>query len=261
MLARYKDAALARLDRVVYSSRAASVTEVVAFGPEEIPLDAASVAFISGGYFKQKGSATTIVDANYAVLGGEGMGLLAGACKDVCACTIIRFGGLNAPIERPDCALISSPAFLTHARLLGDARGRRGDIEAAVYELVRRMRCERNGPSACTHSRFVTEIRRLINEQPAQRISLASIARELYVSPFTASRLFHRETGIRLRDYALRLRLRKAVNLLTSTSKSLTTLAIDLGFYDEPHFSNAFRSEFGEPPQSVRKYCTRSDFC
>jgi AraC family transcriptional regulator len=108
---------------------------------------------------------------------------------------------------------------------------------------------------------LVTQIRRLINDQTSTRIPLAAIAREFYVSRFMVSRVFHRETGMRLRDYALRLRLRRSLSLLLHTNISLTDVAMELGFYDEPHFSKAFRNEFGMSPQSVRKYCTRSDFC
>jgi transcriptional regulator GlxA family with amidase domain len=36
--------------------------------------------------------------------------------------------------------------------------------------------------------------------------------------------------------------------------KNLTAIAIDLGFYDESHFSKSFRAEFGISPHNVRKY-------
>jgi AraC-like DNA-binding protein len=151
------------------------------------------------------------------------------------------------------CAIVSARAFLLQAQILRDARASPRGAEPRVFDLL----AELHGASALAtrnQSRVVTEIRRLLNESPSRHLALEAIAREFYMSPFTVSRLFHRETGMRLRDYSSRLRLRKALHLLMNSRKTLTSIAIDLGFYDESHFSKAFRAEFGVSPHSVRKY-------
>jgi len=246
---------MARLERLVYRSDAATITDVVACGPEEIHLDASSVTFVRSGYFARRPNQTaTFVDPNYAIFGGGSECLIAGACKHICACTVIAYAGAPySSLPKAGCALASSRAFFLHAQLLNDARLRRHIPDTAISTLLSEMRDDA-AAAPCMHSRLVTEIQRLLNESPSRRVPLETIAGELYMSPFTISRLFHRETGIRLRDYASRLRLRKALNMLVHSPKNLTSIAIDLGFYDESHFSKAFRAEFGVPPYSVRKY-------
>ena len=250
---------MALLERVVYKSSSTSVADVLAYGSEEILVGAASVAFVRSGFFTERGQ-SAIVDMNYVVAGGPDECLVGGVSNHICACTIVTYAGLDRPPLPPGCSPTSSRAFFLHARLLTDARLHRGDPDSEAQGLLYEMRGAVQAPHACAHSHLVNEIRRLINEQPFKRVSLESLAHRFYMSPFSVSRVFHRETGMRLRDYTVRLRLRKALNLLIHSRKSLTGVAIDLGFYDEPHFSKAFRSEFGISPQSVRKYCTRSDF-
>jgi transcriptional regulator GlxA family with amidase domain len=42
--------------------------------------------------------------------------------------------------------------------------------------------------------------------------------------------------------------LRKALNLILDGATGLTDIAMELGFYDEPHFSKSFQAEFGISP-------------
>jgi transcriptional regulator GlxA family with amidase domain len=58
--------------------------------------------------------------------------------------------------------------------------------------------------------------------------------------------------GMPLRDYIRDLRLRRAHNLLQTSAMSITTIAIDAGFYDLPHFDKAFRHRIGLSPQAYR---------
>ncbi|HKU67655.1 MAG TPA: AraC family transcriptional regulator [Candidatus Baltobacteraceae bacterium] len=245
---------MARLERVVYRSPSACVLDVIAYGAEEIALEPDSVAFVRSGYFAMRSNQTSaIVDPNYVIFAGASECLFSGACKHISACTIVRYGDGAAASSVPGCAIASPRTFFLQAQLLHDARLGRRNPEPQISKLLYEM----SGDSAivsCAHSRLVTEIRRLLNESPSKRVSLDAIAGEFYTSPFTVSRVFHRETGMRLRDYSSRLRLRKALQLLLHSRKNLTSIAIDLGFYDESHFSKAFRAEFGVCPYSVRKY-------
>lgn len=244
---------MARLERVVYRSDRAALVDVVTYGAEEIPLDSSSIAFVRSGYYaKRFNQVIAILDPNYAVFGSASECLLAGACKHICACTIVRYAD-GIDVRAPaGCAIASSRAFLMQAQLLHECERRHG-FEPAIFDLLREMRGDAAAaPSA--HSRLVTEIRRRLNDSPSKHLPLETLAAEFYMSPFTVSRMFHRETGMRLRDYSSRLRLRKALNLLMHSRKNLTGIAIDLGFYDESHFSKSFRAEFGISPHSVRKY-------
>ena len=55
-----------------------------------------------------------------------------------------------------------------------------------------------------------------------------------------------------LRGYLGRLRARLAAERLARGAPDLTELALDLGFADHAHFTNAFRREWGVPPSRLR---------
>jgi transcriptional regulator GlxA family with amidase domain len=103
-------------------------------------------------------------------------------------------------------------------------------------------------PRRHDRSYMICAIKELVNQSLSKPVSLATLAKQFYLSPFAVSRSFHQETGISLRRYVQRLRLRKALILMLEQGTTLREIAAALGFYDEPHFSKAFHAEFGMPP-------------
>lgn len=66
---------------------------------------------------------------------------------------------------------------------------------------------------------------------------------------YTFNKIYH----IRPIDYLIRLRLRKAVNLLLS-GVSVTETAINVGYRDPLYFSRLYKKYFGiSPSQTLRK--------
>jgi AraC-like DNA-binding protein len=63
--------------------------------------------------------------------------------------------------------------------------------------------------------------------------------------------------GLSLRRYAKRLRARIAADRLATGARDLTELALDLGYADHSHFTNAFRQEWGLPPSRFRARVSR----
>jgi AraC family transcriptional regulator len=92
-----------------------------------------------------------------------------------------------------------------------------------------------------------------VNERFESPPSLGELARSLGCSPFHLSRTFHTSAGLSLRRYAVRLRTRLAANRLATEQHDLTELALDLGYADHSHFTNAFRKEWGLPPSRFRE--------
>ncbi len=83
-------------------------------------------------------------------------------------------------------------------------------------------------------------------------LCLTEIAAAFGMSPFTLCRVFHRHAGLPVHRYRVRLRLRHALDRLAGGERDLTGLALDLGFSDHSHLTNAFRAEFGVPPSAFR---------
>lgn len=96
-----------------------------------------------------------------------------------------------------------------------------------------------------------------VNRALAQPPLLREIAAACGLSPFAASRIFHRHAGISLRAYIKRLRLRNALQRV-ERGDDIASIAHDFGFCDHAHFSNAFRAEFGVTPTECRLRATSS---
>jgi AraC family transcriptional regulator len=89
--------------------------------------------------------------------------------------------------------------------------------------------------------------------RPQSPPALDGLAARLGCSPYHLCRVFSRAHGTPMRRYLDRLRLRLALPRLAAGEPDLTGLALDLGYADHSHFSNAFRREFGLAPSAARK--------
>lgn len=99
---------------------------------------------------------------------------------------------------------------------------------------------------------WVHDIETLLSRRCGERLSLAGIGEEIGLSAYHVCRLFHRQTGLKLHQYQLRLRLRAALAEVQDSRRPLTDIALDAGFSSHSHFSAAFGREFGVAPSALR---------
>lgn len=116
-----------------------------------------------------------------------------------------------------------------------------------------RARAAPRTPAARREHRDLAEAAKLsLNRSVASPPSLGELSAGLGCSPFHLSRTFHAEVGLPLRRYHARLRAHAAAERLAAGEQDLTGLALDLGFADHSHFTNAFRQAWGVPPSRFR---------
>jgi AraC family transcriptional regulator len=99
--------------------------------------------------------------------------------------------------------------------------------------------------------RLADDLSQLIAAEYRYAHCLAELTRRCGASPFHASRVFRRVTGLSIHRQLNRLRLREALFRLPEMQGQLVELALDLGFSSHSHFSNAFKAEFGHTPSSL----------
>lgn len=272
--------------RVLWESPGAAVHDfrcrahVHAEGPEE-PNPTHSVVFVRRGVFQRTWRRDHLVaDANQVLFFNAGEAYRFGhpvAGGD--DCTILAFAtdravelvGRYAPAaaERPHApfvlghALSSRRAARLHYELLARIREVPGGLEiddvlaeladegiACAYQ-VPASRTER--PRAAARHRELVEATRLaLGGRVESPPRLAELATALGCSPFHLSRTFREVAGLSLRRYVGRLRARAAAERLADGAEDLTALALDLGYADHSHFTNAFRREWGIPPSAFR---------
>lgn len=84
----------------------------------------------------------------------------------------------------------------------------------------------------------------------AQPVSLQTLAALCGLSRFQFLRRFQQHTGMTPHAWLKRLRLEQACRLLAQPAPNLAQVAAEVGFYDQSHFSRAFRQAFGVAPSA-----------
>src|SRR5258708_32374844 len=95
---------------------------------------------------------------------------------------------------------------------------------------------------------------RMIKEDIAADLSVATIAARHRIKPRWIQRLFERE-GMTFTEYVLAQRLARAHRLLTDpryANQKISTIAFNVGFGDLSYFNRAFRRRYGAAPSELR---------
>jgi AraC-like DNA-binding protein len=93
----------------------------------------------------------------------------------------------------------------------------------------------------------------LLREHLDGDLALADLAKECGLSPGRFMHAFKKSFGVPVRRYLLYKRLEAAKSLLSHSKKSLLTVALELGFSDQPAFNRSFREIVGTSPGRWRR--------
>jgi len=85
-------------------------------------------------------------------------------------------------------------------------------------------------------------------------IDIEKICAEMYVSSSTLRRKFNRYLGMPPKAYLLKLRMNKAIDLLTDGNYSVKETAELCGFSDEKYFARMIKSRYGYAPSVLKQY-------
>jgi transcriptional regulator GlxA family with amidase domain len=99
------------------------------------------------------------------------------------------------------------------------------------------------------------EVRRAIEalrDTYTQQFDLDRFARTVGLSKYYLEKVFKKATGMSPYQYAIQLRVERAKFLLASTPRSIIDISMELGFFDQSHFTNAFRHFTGTSPLAYR---------
>ena len=84
-------------------------------------------------------------------------------------------------------------------------------------------------------------------------LAVADLAGRAGLSPSQLQREFRRLFRMTVGDYILRLRLLMARRRLRATSDAVGRIATECGFYDQAHFTRAFKRHTGQTPLEYRR--------
>ena len=100
----------------------------------------------------------------------------------------------------------------------------------------------------------VEQIVNYFEDHYSEKISLDTIAENMYLSPFYISRIFKSETGDTPIRHLIHIRLERARELLVQDREmSIQEVAAAVGYEDAYHFSKLFKKHYGKSPSQIRK--------
>lgn len=108
----------------------------------------------------------------------------------------------------------------------------------------------------CSNQQWRPEIRtavRMIQEQYTTTIKLADLAKVIGFTEAYLSVLFKKETGETLMDFIIRLRMKKARELLRDPSMKIYEVSEAVGYADANYFGKLFKKVEGIYPQEYKK--------
>jgi AraC-like DNA-binding protein len=94
---------------------------------------------------------------------------------------------------------------------------------------------------------------RYIESHAGEPLALAAVAGEVGLSPFHFLRSFRRAIGVTPHQYLMRMRLVRAVALLSETELPVTEIGYEAGWADLSNFTRTFRRDVGCSPREFRR--------
>lgn len=129
----------------------------------------------------------------------------------------------------------------------------RGLVCLALVEATRQLA----SPSKAGPTELVAAAEAYLSEHLAEPVRMNDLARHLGLSRARVFELFKSATGLTPNDYLIRQRIDRGCQLLTTTKRSVTDIALACGFSSSQYFSNVFWKYTRMRPTEYRRKYTR----
>ncbi|MCL2125952.1 MAG: AraC family transcriptional regulator [Oscillospiraceae bacterium] len=121
-----------------------------------------------------------------------------------------------------------------------------------ISDIVRRFVVQAFDLAQIKHSDVVFKTTNYIKKNYSEKLSLDSLAREVFLSKSYLSSIFKKETGMSLTAYITKVRVEKSKKLLLENNTSLAYISSQCGFKDQSYFTKVFKKETGVSPKRFR---------
>ncbi len=147
-------------------------------------------------------------------------------------------------VESRAAGSLAHALVIVHAPIAEGPDGLAETYEGLTSEVARRS----------SHRAFVLQAQNYIDAHYGRsELTLEEVAETVQVSPGYLSRLLKRETGFSFVDYLTRVRINKAVLLMSDPAVKVYEVAEAVGYQSQHYFSRAFKRVFGRSPVEYRK--------
>ena len=105
---------------------------------------------------------------------------------------------------------------------------------------------------------LVIKAKEYINSHFAEAISVKDVAEAVCISESYFKSIFKKSSGYSYSEYLTSVRIDEAKNLLNTTEKSVTEIALDVGYQTPNSFSSLFKRETGLTPTQWKNFQKKS---
>lgn len=123
---------------------------------------------------------------------------------------------------------------------------------SVLIQLLRASEAQPLHPLVAEKPDLLEQVLRYVEDHLSEKISLADIARQFYVSESTITQTFRKKMGISFYRCVTQRRLIAAKKLI-ALGNNLEATAQQVGFSDYSSFFRAFKQEYGIAPRQYRK--------
>lgn len=224
---------------------------------------------------KPQSAAFDVIDERYH-LEQEFMDAVSEGSAEAALSALQRLGGMPQRISYLNTPFLGA----TILRIMARVAAQRGGLPPVMIDAISQeyaQRLHRIGHSADARTldfvgQMVTDfclqvrrhrqrdypliVRQVIDEidlHPSQHVSTGELAERLEVSVSTLARRFKEATGMTVSEYVSRLRAERAAKLLATTSRSVSDIALFVGYDDANYFVKVFRAAYEMTPTAYRR--------
>jgi AraC family transcriptional regulator len=129
-------------------------------------------------------------------------------------------------------------------------------VEGLILELLALTARLRGGPAIGAERRapgWLGQARALLHDRCREHLTVAEVAAAVGVHPVHLTRVFRLHYGTPVGAYLRGLRLDWAAGQLAAADHAIAQIALQAGFYDQSHFTRAFKRQYGQTPRAYRR--------
>ena len=125
-------------------------------------------------------------------------------------------------------------------------------VEGLMLEMLGETARQQVRGTGTEQPAWLARVRDVLHDCHERPLTLSLVAREVGVHPAHLARTFRQHFKSSIGEYVRRLRIDRASRELLETSAPIVDIALRAGFFDQSHFSKAFRQQTGMSPARFR---------
>ena len=129
-----------------------------------------------------------------------------------------------------------------NARNVGYLTTLRNSFFNVMIEFARKLVNDHVGDKAYYGSIKFYDIKRFVDENYQERLTLGDLSKKFFCSTAYLSRLFKKTYGQNFVQYVQCKRIEKAIEYLLTSNKSIENIAFDVGYLDKNQFFSLFKN-------------------